>query len=119
MHDKLINKLTDFIQFERELRSAPDINALGFTAVNYLRRLVKYDVALLLVEKNGRQRVNSISGVSDFDSRAPLVTTCEALCNHPDISVDNTRVHVGDTLPANIAQKFDDIRITQLVSGCF
>jgi len=117
MHDKLINKLTDFIQFERELRSAPDINALGFTAVNYLRRLVKYDVALLLVEKNGRQRVNSISGVSDFDPRAPLVTTCEALCNHPDISVDNTRVHVGDTLPANIAQKFDDIRITQLVSA--
>lgn len=116
MQDKLINKLTDFIQFEREIRAASSINALGFTACNYLRKLLEYDVALLLIEKNGRQKVNSVSGVSDFDSRSPLVSTCELLCNHRDVALNNVRVHVGDTLPEKVARRFDDIQLHQLAT---
>ncbi len=116
MNDKLINRLTDFIQFEREIRAASSVNALGFTACNYLRKLLTYDVAVLLVEKSGRQRVNTISGVSDFDVRSPLVAACEALCNQRDIPLDNTRVHHVGELPEKVAQKLSDIQLRQLVT---
>ena len=117
MHEKLINKLTDFIQFEREIRAASNIAGLGFIACNYLRKLIDYDVALLLLAKNGmKQKVNNISGVSDFDPRSPLVNVCELLCNHREVPVDNVRVHLGDTLPDNVAQRFNDIQLSQLAT---
>jgi len=116
MHDKLVNKLTDFIQFEREIRSASSLNSLGFTACNYLRRLVDYDVALLLLENAGKQKVNVVSGVSDFDSRSPLVSACEHLCNHSEIQLNNVVVHIGDTLPGELRQRFNDIQIQQLAT---
>jgi len=117
MQDKLINKLTDFIQLEREIRAASNINALGFTACNYLRRLIEYDVALLLVAKTGgRQKVNSISGVSDFDPRSPLVSVCESLCNHREVPLDSARVHLSDTVPDVVAEKLDSILLGQLAT---
>lgn len=116
MRDKLINRLTDFIQFEREIRAASSVNALGFTACNYLRKLLTYDVAVLLVEKSGTQRVNTISGVSDFDAGSPLVTACEVLCNQRDISLENTRVQHVAELPPKVAQKLSDIQLSQLVT---
>ena len=117
MHEKLINKLTDFIQFEREIRAASNIAGLGFIACNYLRKLIDYDVALLLLAKNGKkQKVNNISGVSDFDPRSPLVNVCELLCNHREVPLENVRVHLGDTLPDNVGQRFNDIQLSQLAT---
>jgi len=116
MHKKLVNKLTDFIQFEREIRTASSINALGFTSCNYLRKLVDYEVSLLLIEDGGKHKVNSVSGVSDFDARSPLVSACEELCNHREVPLTNVRVHGGDTLPENLVQRFNDIRIQQIAT---
>ena len=117
MHEKLINKLTDFIQFEREIRAATSINALGFIACNYLRKLIDYDVTLLLLAEKGRkQKVNSISGVSDFDPRSPLVGVCELLCNHRQIPLQDVQVHSVDNLPGNVVEKFNDIQLGQLAT---
>lgn len=117
MHEKLIHKLTDFIQFEREVRAASSVNALGFTACNYLHKLLDYDVALLLVDKSGKQRVNTVSGVSEFDLSSPLVLASEALCQNKDIPLDNVRVHVSESLPVPVARKFEDIQLQQVATA--
>ena len=116
MHDKLINRLTDFIQFEREIRAASSVNALAFTACNFLRKLLSYDVAIFLTEKKGAQRVNTISGVSDFDANSPLVSACEALCNHKQIELSNVQVHNSASLPAKVSDKLSAIQLQQLVT---
>ncbi len=116
MQDKLISRLTDFIQFEQEIRNATSIEALGFTACNYLRRLLAYDVALLLLEKSKSQRVLSISGVSDFDPRSPLVTAVESLCNNPQVPLQSAHVHLTRELPRDTAQKLSDIQLQQVAT---
>lgn len=116
MQDKLINRLTDFIQFEREVRAATHVNALGFTACNQLRKLVEYDVAILLLDRSGKKRVNTVSGVSDFDARSPLVSACESLCNQNNIPLDGVRVHNAHRLPERLAHKLESIQLHEMLT---
>lgn len=116
MRDKLINRLTDFIQFEKEVRAANSVNSFGFTVCNYLHNLIRYDVALLLVEKSGKLRVQSISGVSDYDRQSPLVLASEALCNNREVRLQDTCVHVTEALSPDVKSIFEDIHIQQSVT---
>ena len=116
MHEKLVNRLTDFIQFEKEIRAATDINTLGFTVCNYLRKLLKYEVAVLLVNKAGSNRVHSISGVSDFDKSSPLVVASEKLCNHKDVQLTEVDVLPIRELPEKVRDRFDEIYLYELAA---
>ena len=116
MQEKLISRLTDFIQFEREVRSSDNIHALGFTVCNQLRKLIEYDIAILLLERAGRTRVNAISGVSDFDAGSPLVTACESLCNHKKVPLDGVRVHNAQCLSDDLVHKLESIQLHEILT---
>lgn len=82
MSEKLVNKLGDFLNLEREFRSAANRQALGFAACNLSRNLLKFNTAVLFrsdydagsaEEHTVSYRVQAVSGTSSFDEDAPLL----------------------------------------------
>ena len=130
MQDKLVNRMAEFIQLERDLRAAPTENALGFVLTNYLRKLLTYDVALLALDgtaipkyarkgkwsKRHDYKVVSVSGVSEFDHDAPLVLFTEQLANQRDIEIHDTQIHTSNTLPSACRDTFAQLEFSELVT---
>lgn len=84
MNNKLVNKLADFLQLEREFRAAESAQSLAFIATNLSSKLLSYTSALLLANNNAAQaaatntlhasfKVQSVSGTSSFDADAPAL----------------------------------------------
>ncbi len=80
MNNKLVNKLAEFLQLEREFRGAESSQSLAFMATNLSSKLLSYTSALLLTNSNAAQAdlparfaVLSVSGTSAFDADAPAL----------------------------------------------
>lgn len=121
MHEKLVNRLNEFIQLEHDIRSATSEDALGFVVVNYLRKLVRYESAVWLhASTAGRAknefRVATVSGVSDFENSAPLVQLSQNFCNTPALTLRDTEIHRTDTLPSALAGDLQQLELSQIVS---
>lgn len=130
MSDNLVNRMAEFIQLERDLRSVSSEKALGFVLTNYLHKLLTYDVALFVsVQTHGlgnkmpghrgrriRGKVFSVSGVSDFDPDAPLVQFTEQLIDHSDSNLHDTQVHTELTLPASLRSAFSTLDFSQIAT---
>lgn len=129
MQDKLVNRMAEFIQLERDLRAASTEKALGFVLTNYLHKLLSYDVALLALDNNSRSmrkpigkrsnhdyKVSTVSGVSEFDQDAPLVLFSEQLANQRDIQLHDTQIHTKDTLPSALRHSFAQLEFSELVT---
>ncbi len=128
MQDKLLNRMAEFIQLERDLRAAPSEKALGFVLTNYLRKLLAYDVALLvsgaavsasdskLFSKGGIARVVTVSGVSEFDEDAPIVDFAQQVVNQRDLPLQDTQVHTAGTLPTSVRSAFSEIEFSQFAT---
>lgn len=104
MTNKLVNKLADFLQLEREFRQAENVQGLGFAAVNLTRNVLGYSTAILLQSRwrassgssaAGKQgelpgssladlKVHSVSGSSSFDLDAPLLTAVQCALGNVD-----------------------------------
>lgn len=130
MQDKLVNRMAEFIQLERDLRAAPTEKALGFVLTNYLHKLLSYDVALMALDSTAKFRsrptgnrakrhnykVATVSGVSEFDREAPLVQFTEQLANQHDIELHDTQIHTKDTLPLAFQNAFAQLEFSELVT---
>lgn len=129
MQDKLVNRMAEFIQLERDLRAAPTEKALGFVLTNYLRKLLFYDVALLALDSTAKSmgkpvekrsshkfKVATVSGVSEFDQDAPIVQFCEQLANQRDIQLQDTQMHTQGTLPSSLHDTFEQLDFSELVT---
>jgi len=130
MQDKLVNRMAEFIQLERDLRAAPSEKALGFVLTNYLHKLLSYDVAILAsdttVQPNGKRKASwskrpdykvvTVSGVSEFDRDAPLVQFTEQLANQRNIELQDTQVHTKDTLPSTVLDVFAQLEFSEVVT---
>ena len=68
----LARRLGAFIELERALRAAPDVEALRFVLCNRLGRLVRLDT-VVAVERARTVRATAVTGVSGFEDDAPLV----------------------------------------------
>jgi len=86
--DPLASRLGAFIAFERDVRAAIDRDALAMVVCNTFARVLSNDVAILLAPRRGRDRVVCVSGVSDFDSEAPIVTLAERHCAPAPDAID-------------------------------
>jgi hypothetical protein len=145
VQDKLVNRMAGFIQLERDIRGAESDEALGFILTNYLRKLLAYDVSLIAVDEtvslggglpsseamkapNGdkpaskrikRCRVKTVSGVSEFDRDAPLVSFAEQLINHRNTTIVDTQVHREESVPASLVHLFRDLAFSELATVAF
>ncbi len=145
MQDKLVNRMAGFIQLERDIRGAESDEALGFILTNYLRKLLAYDVSLIAVddsvslaaktslsdaahvgfgnEPSGKKathcRVKTVSGVSEFDRDAPLVSFAEQLINHKDTTIADTQAHKEDSVPASLLPLFRELAFSELATVAF
>lgn len=65
---ELVQKLANFMQLERDLRSAKTMEAFGFVVCNSVKKLLDFDSALLLVSDSTSaravQRVTTVSGMA-------------------------------------------------------
>jgi hypothetical protein len=114
--DRVVEKLGNFISLGKDIRDATTRQALAFTLCNRTRRLIRYDTALLLQRnRNGAQTVRCISGVSEFDPRAPLAELCESLVNCEDVYLEDTTVHQAGHLPGFLARAMRELQIEQIV----
>jgi len=114
MKEGIIGQLKEYIHFEREIRSAENMDSLGFVACNYLKRFVSYDVAVFLIGRGGQEKVQTISGVSDFEVNSPLVKACELLCSQGDSPEDIVDVQYTSSMAPNISNCFESIGISQV-----
>lgn len=118
MHQKLISRLNEFLQLERDLRAAQTEAALGFIVVNFLKKLVNYDAAVWLIrgERDPALKVKAVSGVSDFDNQAPLVVLSESLCNDQHTSLTGVDVHICERLPERQQELAAPLQLNELVT---
>jgi len=117
---ELVQKLANFMQFERDLRSAQTLEAFGFVVCNSVKKLVSFDSALLLVNQASdvrtTQSVTTVSGVSQFDTQAPLVKLSQLLVNSSELDIQDTELHRVNHLPEQFSEQLAQVQLQELVT---
>lgn len=117
---ELVQKLANFMQFERDLRSAKTMEAFGFVVCNSIKKLLDFDSALLLVSDAtstpATQLVTTVSGVSMFDAEAPLVKLSQSLVNSKELKIRDTELHSIERLEANLSSALTTLQLKELVT---
>jgi len=117
---ELVQKLANFMQFERDLRSAQTLEAFGFVVCNSVKKLVSFDSALLLVNQasdvRATQSVTTVSGVSQFDTQAPLVKLSQLLVNSSELDIQDTELHRVNHLPEQFSEQLAQVQLQELVT---
>ena len=108
------------MQIERDLRSAQTLESFGFVVCNSVKKLIQFDSALMLVNRANQigqtQQVTTISGVSTFDSEAPLVKLSQAVVNANELNLEDTELHSADQLPEYPSKLLTDLQFHEMVT---
>jgi hypothetical protein len=108
------------MQLERDIRAARSLESFGFVICNGLKKLVQYDSALMLVNERNKgcttQQVTTVSGVSMFDTEAPLVKLSQSLVNSKQLRLQDTELHTSERLPEQFSQSLTELQLQEIVT---
>jgi len=114
MHEKLIDRLGNFIELERELRNAHSSKEMEFVACNLSKRVLNYETAIFLNRIRGQWRVSTVSGTSDFESTAPIVLLAEAVLKSRSPVSSVVTIVAADTVDEATKDKFAALNLLEL-----